>query len=470
MRLTLSVIKADVGSVGGHTKPSSRMMATVDCEVGKAIANGLLIDGFVCHTGDDIAIIMTHTRGEGDSEVHQFAWKTFLAATSIAKTSGLYGAGQDLLVDAPSGNVRGAGPAVAELSFDHSLSGSRPAESFMVFAADKCGPGAYNLPLYLAFADPMYCAGLMLPPMIKGFRFHVIDMDHTAGDSVIELDAPSGNVRGAGPAVAELSFDHSLSGSRPAESFMVFAADKCGPGAYNLPLYLAFADPMYCAGLMLPPMIKGFRFHVIDMDNTAGDSVIELDAPADGYQIAALLRDNERFGVDRIISRTYGEVAAAVSAQRLHAIAGKYTGKDDPVAIVRNQGIFPAPEEIVSPFAKAHFVGGDARGSHVMPLMPVPLNTPVTGMYCLPIVSCAGFSIDREGCFSESYTDFFDNPAWDEVRRRAQRKAIEMRSQGWSGAAMLPYSELEYGGFRDTVSSLLRRFQLRKERKPEAAE
>ena len=61
-------------------------------------------------------------------------------------------------------------------------------------------------------------------------------------------------------------------------------------------------------------------------------------------------------------------------------------------------------------------------------------------------------------------------PAWDEVRRRAQRKAIEMRSQGWSGAAMLPYSELEYGGFRDTVSSLLKRFQVRKERKPEAVE
>lgn len=28
-----------------------------------------------------------------------------------------------------------------------------------------------------------------------------------------------------------------------------------------------------------------------------------------------------------------------------------------------------------------------------------------------------------------------------------------MRSQGWSGAAMLPYSELEYGGVRDTVSA-----------------
>src|SRR5207248_2409672 len=116
------------------------------------------------------------------------------------------------------------------------------------------------------------------------------------------------------------------------------------------------AVPAPCAGLMLPQMIEGFRFHVIDMDNTAGDSVIELDAPEDSYHIAALLRDNERFGIDRIISRTYDEVAAAISAQRLHSIAGKYTGKDDPVAILRNQGIFPAPEEIISPFAKAHFV------------------------------------------------------------------------------------------------------------------
>jgi fructose 1,6-bisphosphate aldolase/phosphatase len=381
MRLTVSVIKADVGSIGGHTKPSASMLDSVKRDVAKAVGNGLLIDGFVCHTGDDIAILMTHTRGEGSREVHQFAWNAFLAATSIAKTSGLYGAGQDLLVDAPSGNVRGAGPAVAELAFEHSLAGARPAESFMMFAADKCGPGAYNLPIYLAFADPMYCAGLMLPPMIKGFRFHIIDMD-----------------------------------------------------------------------------------------NTAGDSVIELDAPEDGYHIAALLRDNERFGIDHIVSRTHGEPAAAVSAQRLHSIAGKYTGKDDPVAILRNQGIFPAPEEIISPFAKAHFVGGDARGSHVMPLMPVPINTPVTGIYCLPIVSCIGFSIDRQGRFSESHTDFFDNPAWDEIRRLAQRKAIEMRSQGWSGAAMLPYSELEYGGFRDTVSALVKRFRIREESKPAAAE
>ena len=372
MKITLSLIKADVGSIGGHTKPSDRMMEATRAEVSEAIARGLLIDAFVSHTGDDIAILMTHTNGEGDTDVHQFAWNTFLKATAIASEYGLYGAGQDLLVDAPSGNVRGAGPAVAEIEFDHTLSGVRPAESFLMLAADKCGPGAYNLPLFLGFADPMYCAGLMLPPMVKGFQFHVIDMD-----------------------------------------------------------------------------------------NTEGDSILELNAPEDYYHISSLLRDNERFGIDAIYSRTQGEKAASLSAQRLHAIAGKYTGKDDPVALVRNQGIFPAPEELTSPFAKAHYVGGDARGSHVMPLMPVPINTAVTGIYCLPLVSCLGFSLSKEGHFSDSYIDFFDNPAWDEVRRLAQHKAIEMRSQGWSGAAMLPYTELEYGGFRETVGGLLDRFAFR---------
>lgn len=373
MRLTLSAIKADVGSIGGHTRPSDDMLETVRGAVGDAVGGGLILDGYVAHVGDDILILMSHTRGEDDEQIHGFAWDTFLAATEIAKAQGLYGAGQDLLVDAPSGNVRGAGPGVAELSFDHALEKPRPAESFMVFAADKCSPGAYNLPLYLAFADPMYCAGLMLPQMIGGFRFEIIDMEH--------------------------------------------------------------AD---------------------------ADSIISLNAPEDSYRIAALLRDNERFGIDAIWHRGHEMRAAAVSAQRLHAVAGKYTGKDDPVAIVRNQGIFPAPEEVLSPFAKAHYVGGDARGSHNMPLMPVAMNTALTGIYCLPVVSCVGFSLDREGRFSTGQVDFFDNPAWDEVRVRAQNKAVEMRAQGWSGAAMLPYAELEYGGFRDTVEDLLARFETRR--------
>ena len=375
MKLTISVLKADVGSIGGHTKPSQRMMDAVEQAVADAISSGLLIDGYVGHTGDDICMTTTHTRGPNDTDVHQFAWTTFLQATDIARQYGLYGAGQDLLADAPSGNIRGAGPAVAEVEFNH---------------------------------DPIKTNPL-----------------------------------------------------RPAESFFVLAADKCGPGAYNLPMFLGFADPMYCGGLMLPRLSEGFTFNIIDMDNTDGDSIIALNAPEDYYKLAVLLRDNERFGIDSIVSRYSGEMAAAISATRLHNIAGSYTGKDDPVAVVRNQGIFPAPEELTSPYAKAHYIGGDARGSHVMPLMPVPINTPVTGMYCLPLVSCIGFSIAPDGTFSDSSIDFFDNTSWDHVRMLAQQKGIEMRSQGWSGAAMLPYGELEYSGFRQSIGDLVDRFAFR---------
>jgi hypothetical protein len=35
-----------------------------------------------------------------------------------------------------------------------------------------------------------------------------------------------------------------LESAEPGEPFLFFAADKTDPGAYNLPLYLAFAGPM----------------------------------------------------------------------------------------------------------------------------------------------------------------------------------------------------------------------------------
>ena len=127
MRITLSLIKADVGSIGGHTRPSQRMLDAVDEAVSGAVREGRLVDGYVSYTGDDIAILMSHTRGENHPDIHGFAWDTFLAATEVAKGNGLYGAGQDLLTDAPSGNVRGAGPAVAEIEFEHDLEKPRPA-------------------------------------------------------------------------------------------------------------------------------------------------------------------------------------------------------------------------------------------------------------------------------------------------------------------------------------------------------
>ena len=93
MKTTISILKADVGSIGGHTKPSARMMASVENDAQQAVSQGMLLDAYVSHTGDDIAIIMSHTRGPNDTEIHQFAWDSFIRATDIAREFGLYGAG-----------------------------------------------------------------------------------------------------------------------------------------------------------------------------------------------------------------------------------------------------------------------------------------------------------------------------------------------------------------------------------------
>ncbi len=58
---------------------------------------------------------MSHTHGVDNKQIHKLAWDAFMAGTQVAKEEGLYGAGQDLLKDSFSGNVKGLGPGVAEL-------------------------------------------------------------------------------------------------------------------------------------------------------------------------------------------------------------------------------------------------------------------------------------------------------------------------------------------------------------------
>jgi len=366
MNITLSVIKADIGSIGGHICPSQKLLDTVRSHVAEH-GRDLLIDHYISHTGDDIAIVMTHTHGVGHEGVHQLAWDAFVAGTAVAKGQGLYGAGQDLLKDAFSGNVRGMGPAVAELEFEE-----RPNEPFLFFAADKTDPGAYNLPLYLAFADPMNTPGLMLAPA----------------------------------------------------------------------------------------MAQGFRFVIMDVNHTEGDRIIELNAPEDLYDIAALLRDTERYVVESVWSRGSGEQAAVASTSRLHNIAGTYTGKDDPVMLVRVQKTFPATGEVLAPYALGPYVAGCMRGSHQMPLMPVPLNSGISYFDGPPVVSCAAFAM-HDGKLTEA-VDAFAHPFWNTVRDTVSNKAMGMRRQGFFGAAMLPMSELEYTGITEKLKALDGRFTVRK--------
>ncbi len=168
-KLTLSVIKADIGGFVGH---SSVHPETLETARGMLSGSPLLIDYCVTHVGDDINLIMTHECGKDSGEIHKMAWDTFTSCTAVAKKLKLYGAGQDLLSDAFSGNIKGLGPGVAEMEFEE-----RTSEPVIVFAADKTEPGAWNLPVYKMFADPFNTIGLVIDPkMHGGFLFEVQDL------------------------------------------------------------------------------------------------------------------------------------------------------------------------------------------------------------------------------------------------------------------------------------------------------
>ena len=266
------------------------------------------------------------------------------------------------------------------------------------------------------------------------------------------VTAFSGNVKGMGPAAAEMEFDE-----RPGEAFILFAADKTDPGAYNGPLY-HLSDPMYNSGLLLNPKTKGYRYTVMDVSHTGGDRVIELETPKDLYDLAALLRDLERFVVEKIEGLD-GLPMVAVSTTRLHNIAGRYTGKDDPICLVRSQKDFPATGEVLAPYVKAEYVAGFMRGSHTGPLVPSKLGTKISYFDGPPKVTAAGYSMKDGKLVGPE--DLFEDPFWDEIRRKAHQKAEYIREQGFRGVAMLPMDELEYGGMKQRLEELDQRFKIR---------
>lgn len=266
----------------------------------------------------------------------------------------------------------------------------------------------------------------------------------------------SGAAKGLGPSLAEITFEERVN-----EAFLVFSVDKSIPGAFNLPLYLAFADPMHCPGLMLSPRLKkGFRFQIMDVVYKEHDRTISLEAPEDLYNMAALLREESRFAIRAIYSRTTGDQAVAVSTTRLHNIAGILLGKDDPVAIVRVQDAFPATGEILAPYQIGAFVSGSLRASHHAPLMPVANNCGVSFFDGPPLVSCTAFCMHNGKLTAGA--DPFAHPFWDHIRERISRKAVEIRKQGFFGNAMQPFASLAYGGIMKTLQELDERFVIEK--------
>ena len=354
MKITVSVIKADVGGIGGHTKPSDRLLQAIRDTVKNS--SDLLIDYYIGYCGDDTHIVMSHTHGVDNEKIHKMAWDAFMAGTKVAKEEGLYGAGQDLLKDSFSGNVKGMGPGVAEMEFVE-----RANEAFTVFAADKTEPGAFNYPIYRMFVDALSNTGLIVnQSLAEGVVMNIMDVE------------------------------------------------------------------------------KG--------------KVAKLELWQDKPTIEAALMYPGRYVVDTVTTKD-GEPILAASTDRLHNIAGTYVGKDDPICLVRTQKMFPATEEVGSVFNNPHYVAGNTRGSHNMPLMPVKLNSAATINFCIPIVEALVFSM-HNGKFTGPF-DGFSTPDWDYIREIATKKAMAIRSQGFIHPATLVPSELEYAeGYKARMSVL----------------
>ncbi len=360
-KVTVSVIKADIGSLAGHHKVHPDTILAASRVLAEAKKKGVIKDFYVTHVGDDLQLIMTHYKGVDSPDIHGLAWEAFKEATKVAKELGLYAAGQDLLSDAFSGNVRGLGPGVAEMEFVE-----RPAEPIVVFMADKTEPGAFNLPLYKIFADPFNTAGLVIDP-----RMH-----------------------------------------------------------------------------------DGFVFEVLDVFE---GKMVRLAAPEELYDLLALIGTPGRYVIKRVYRKRDNEIAAVVSSERLNLIAGKYVGKDDPVAIVRAQSGFPAVGEVLEPFSFPHLVAGWMRGSHHGPLMPVGLkDAKCTRFDGPPRIVALGFQVHNGNLIGPA--DLFDDPAFDEARRLAQFIADYMRRHGPFMPHRLGPEEMEYTTLPQVLERLKDRF------------
>ena len=253
-----------------------------------------------------------------------------------------------------------------------------------------------------------------------------------------------------GPGVAEMEFEE-----RPSEPVLIFMADKTSAGAWNMPLYKIFADPFNTIGLIIATnMHNGYTFEVHDVKE---HKKIRFNAPEEIYDMLVLIGSPSRFMVKSVYHRDSKEIAAVSSTERLSLIAGKYVGKDDPVCIVRCQGIFPAVGEVLEPFASPILVEGWMRGSHMGPLMPVSVKDSTPSRFDgPPRVICLGYQLAEGKLVGPR--DMFADKSFNLARHQANEMADMMRRHGPFEPHRLPLEEMEYTTMPQVMEKLEGRF------------
>ncbi|MEM3070630.1 MAG: fructose 1,6-bisphosphatase, partial [Candidatus Bathyarchaeia archaeon] len=73
MKTTVSIIKADVGSLAGHSFVPKPLIEVAEGRLSEAVETGLINSFYVFNAGDDLELLMTHFKGENSEEVHRLA-------------------------------------------------------------------------------------------------------------------------------------------------------------------------------------------------------------------------------------------------------------------------------------------------------------------------------------------------------------------------------------------------------------
>src|SRR5213595_401407 len=410
VRRFIKATKADVGGVGGHVVAADEVKSVIAkyvLENNWCVKEAIFTSLIVTHTGDDVAVTGIMTETVDMSVVDELMWDALQEGARKAAELGLYGPGQDLVADAFTGNLRGAGPATVAVPFP--VRKDNASQTVLVSFADKTEPMAFNYYATGAYMLPRFNTGLVIAAskMKRGYIMDIVDLDTKA--QAIEAGAHPRDQKALDGKMEELA--------------------------------------------------KGLQ-----------EKVLTLRAPEDLYDIEGLTRAS-RFVIARIWSRNdtgeRDQLGYVCSAERLHNIKTKkgftYGGKDDPVLLAFAQGDWPAPGEITSPWAACPMVAGDCRGSHNLHILPVPINSQ-TSYWSGPILSAITLSINihtgRIGAISDQFA--LGTP-WDSVRRQASDLAIQFRlAHGIKQPATLHEEELEYQeGWKERRARLERQFEVK---------
>ncbi len=387
---TLSDIKADSGGKVGHTSPPHHFRSVAQASLEEAKKTGLIFDtSEIIEVGDDGHLLMTHSKGADNNDIHLFAYRTFFRQVWVAEVLRYkwYGLGQDLVGEASAGH------STEELAHLN--------DEFLQLLPRFLPPKERAQASLLQEAYLRWKTGT--------------DKGRTP------LQVFSGNVSGQGPGFAELPL------TRPGRIGLL-AIDKAGPSAFNLPIWWSLNQALD-EGL-LPRFLKerGASGIVLEVWDVEHHRRIFLDWESEVASIRRLLGAVERFNVKRVWSRitedwspenpgaSLGEILLAASTEKLAVITGgEYRGKDDPVLL----SVDPLARSLNNFMRDCFYLTqGDGRGSHFMFPTPLSFRDAVATINSRAVAVSAWISLDSTGQI-RVIQDVFSDPSYEAARDRA---------------------------------------------------